>query len=166
MDVGMNVLTQTRVREVLAYDRKTGVFVWRVTKGRAVAGSIAGRIDSTGHRQLTIDSKRYGAHRVAWLYETGSFPLSGLDHINCDKTDNRMDNLREATCSQNQHNVGAQSRNKTGMKGVCVVNGKYLVQATKGGRLHQRGPFADPSVAFAVACSLREQLHGQFARHG
>lgn len=102
------MLTQERLKELLSYSAETGVFTWRITlKGRGgsvKAGKIAGSIDTKGKRQIKVDNEIHFAHRLAFLYMNGAFPDGPVDHINRDHTDNRWNNLRAVTASQNGRN--------------------------------------------------------------
>ena len=100
------MLTAERARELLHYDPETGVFTWRVrVSSRKLAGSVAGGFFATvRYRRITVDRKTYREHRLAWLYSYGRFPEQDLDHIDCDPSNNRLANLREADKSQNQWN--------------------------------------------------------------
>jgi hypothetical protein len=97
------MLTQARLKEVIAYDADTGVF----TRRKSVQASgyrVSARPNGSGYLQLCIDYKSYLQHRVAWLYVYGEFPEGHLDHINRVKTDNRICNLRQATDFENNQN--------------------------------------------------------------
>lgn len=112
-------LSLTRLRELLSYDRETGLFTRLVDGRRHKAGTIVkGTTTDRGYIILSIDGVKHRAHRVAWLYETGSFPSTELDHENNLRSDNRFINLREATRSGNLCNRGTGTRNKSGYKGV------------------------------------------------
>jgi hypothetical protein len=111
------MLTQERLKELLHYCPDTGVFTWRVTRGGHVqAGRVAGTLKQ-GYGQIMVDKKHYYAHRLAWLYTHGVWP-SMLDHINRDKLDNRIVNLREVTWSQNGQNQTSDPKNTSGYRGV------------------------------------------------
>lgn len=116
----MTELTQEIVRELLDYDPETGVLKWKVKKrGTKGVGSIAGTYNkSNGYWQISIDYKLYYAHRIAFLYMTGKWPTSMVDHINKDRLDNRWSNLREANHSQNGGNTKQNILNTTGYRGV------------------------------------------------
>lgn len=115
-------LTQERLKELLYYNSETGDFTWRVSKSaRAKIGTIAGSFDAKGYRQIRTDGKLNLAHRLAWLYSYGAFPIgerSFIDHIDGNPANNRLNNLRVCSQTENQRNRGSNSNNKTGFKGV------------------------------------------------
>ncbi len=114
------MVTADRLKELLSYDPETGIFVWAKLSGRrARIGDRAGSFNlSLGYRVIGIDGERHYEHRLAWLYMTGEWPSEDLDHENCDKSDNRFSNLREATDSQNLANVANWAHNTSGLKGA------------------------------------------------
>ena len=123
----MSELTQEALKSLLRYNPETGVFVWLVDRrGGARVGDIAGTIGDRGYITIYVNRARYRAHRLAWFYHYGVFPTQ-LDHINRDRADNRIANLREVTSSQNAKNRGLNKKNKTGVNGVrfCPVRKKY-----------------------------------------
>jgi len=105
------VLTQARLKELLSYDPETGLWVWLCGHNK---GQIAGTINSKGHRQIYVDGKLQRSARLAWVYMTGSWPRNIVDHKNRVPDDDRWENLREATLSQN----GFNRRAITEFKGV------------------------------------------------
>lgn len=111
------MLTQARLKEVLKYDRKTGVFTWRVQRGNAIPpGTVAGWVTQYGYRWVEVDGKGYMASRLAWLYVKGRWPSAMVDHKNRVRDDNRWCNLREVTRKQNMENRTVT--NPTGCTGV------------------------------------------------
>ena len=103
------------IREYIAYCPLSGKFIWRKNKGHVRAGSEAGGIDiSTGYRQIRLNKKLYYCHRIAWLLEKGVWPKVCIDHINRDRLDNRICNLREATRKENSWNTDIRKNNKSG----------------------------------------------------
>jgi hypothetical protein len=158
-------LTQARLKELLHYDPETGHFTRRVPRGGMVVGSRAGKLNTSGHRQIRIDRRMYLAHRLAFLYMLGSFPTDCVDHINQVKDDNRWGNLRPATRQQNQGNKGLQRNNSSGHRGVSwdKRQGKWVAQGGRsGGRIHL-GRFDSLEEAAAAARSWRTQTYGEFA---
>lgn len=99
-------MTQHRLKELLSYDPDTGIFTWIKR-----SNNTAGAVDAYGYTVIRIDTVLYKAHRLAWLYMHGEFPAGNLDHINQVKSDNRIDNLRVVSQSQNMQNLA-------GVKGI------------------------------------------------
>lgn len=116
----MSSLTQHRLKELIHYCPDTGAFTWRVTVGsRAVAGQRAGTGAPGCRGQIRVDGKIYRYHRLAVLYVTGKWPPHQVDHIDGDPSNNRWDNLRLATNSQNAKAFKKLShKNKSGVRGV------------------------------------------------
>jgi hypothetical protein len=98
-------LTQARLKEVLSYNENTGILAWKVDKRSVKKGTIAGSItNSDGYVHVGIDGKLYQGHRLAWLYTYGAFPTKVIDHINHNRTDNRINNLRDVSVAENNKN--------------------------------------------------------------
>lgn len=103
-------ITVEYVRSILDYDRETGIFVWRAREGedlwnKQFAGKRAGTINNRGYRRLKIKDKPITEHRLAWFYVYGIWPSDQIDHINREKSDNRIRNLRVVTNSENMLNL-------------------------------------------------------------
>lgn len=113
-------LTLARLRELLSYDAKTGVFAWRRGGVNSVSiGRAAGTLNGKGYLIVRIDRRSYRAHRLAYFYAFGRWPLGEIDHINGDRTDNRLANLRDVTRIINRQNQRrATATNRTGYLGV------------------------------------------------
>lgn len=164
------MLTAARLREVLCYYPESGFFVWRKTRGKSKAGSVAGTLHESRSRAnsrylvITVDKKAYPAHRLAWLYMTGTMPPSEVhvDHKNTSSLDNRWDNLRLATHTQNQWNRGAHADGKLGIRGVDQHRGKYRARITKNGKRVTLGYWTNPEAADAAYKAASERLHGAF----
>lgn len=107
-----------KLSEQLSYNPNTGLFVWKVAKQKVKAGSIAGSWRKVGYVGILFEGKAYLAHRLAWLFMYGEFPPEMVDHINGDKSDNRIDNLRAATRSQNNRNSKVSRLSRHGIKGA------------------------------------------------
>jgi hypothetical protein len=155
-------LTQSQLKELLYYDPDTGLFINKISRGsRALAGAIAGDLNSIGYWRIAINCSRYSAHRLAWLYVYGSWPKDQIDHINRIRHDNRISNLREVTISQNLQNVGLRTDNTSGYKGVCWSNKhrKWQAQIKINNVYLCLGRFKSLDDAIAVRKQAEEQLH-------
>lgn len=163
----MAELTQERLRELLHYDLGTGIFRWRISTGRKIkAGSVAGSRMGNGYIHIGIDSRKYQAHRLAWLYVNGEWPSKDIDHKNNVKDDNRIGNLRLATMSQNIANARRRSDNTSGFKGVSWKkrDSKWCARIRDGNKYRHLGLFTDPADAAKAYDAAAIELHGEFAR--
>ena len=161
------MLTQKRLKELLSYDPETGVFTWRVGRPKAKAGSIAGGKNWKGYWLICVDGKRYRAHRLAWLYVYGSIPKHQIDHINQDKLDNRIANLREVTNAENHRNMGIPKNNKSGYRGVSFfkTRSKWVARIRDGAVYRCLGYFDCPTTA-AIAYHKKKLELGYHPNHG
>jgi hypothetical protein len=160
----MTDITQDYLKEILDYEPKTGVFVWRSCARPDKTGRKAGWFDAHGYNRIMINNKAYVAHRLAWLYVTGNWPKEYIDHINNNPADNRFCNLREATPRQNSANQGIRKRNLAGYKGVIKHRLKWKAQFTHNYQTIYLGLFDTPEQAHAAYSEAAQQLNGQFAR--
>lgn len=116
---GRKAVTQTQLKAMLHYDSATGKFFWRVARPPKIRiGDRAGCVICNRYWGIRIDNKRYYAHRLAFLYIHGRFPNGQLDHKDRDRANNRIENLREATTSQNIMNAKLHKDSYTKFKGV------------------------------------------------
>lgn len=115
-------LTSGYVGSALSYDPETGIFTWKVRHDKAkqintrLAGKMAGTINDGGYVVIGINRINYAAHRLAWLLMTGEWPGPIVDHKNGNTSDNRWDNLREATSAQSNFNQKTYA--SSGLKGA------------------------------------------------
>jgi hypothetical protein len=154
----LNPMNQTKLHELLHYDTETGVFIWRQSRHGVAQGQIAGSIGRYGYWSITLDHKRYLAHRLAWLYVHGKWPADCIDHINRIRTDNRLINLREATRAQNRQNISLDRRNKSGARGVSFdyANKKWRASISVNGKAKNLGRY--PSIEDAAAAYAKAAL--------
>jgi HNH endonuclease/AP2 domain-containing protein len=159
-------ITAARLRELLDYNSETGEFRWRKQVSRSVkAGAVAGLTDRDGYRRITIQGRIYPAHRLAWLYMTGQWCRVMIDHRDGNPSNNRRDNLRRATVSQNNANRRIHRNNKCGFKGVVRNHiGRWVSAIYKNGKRHHLGSFGTPQEAHAAYVLAAPRLHGEFAR--
>lgn len=94
------MLNQKVLKCLLHYDPETGLFMRYTWQGAKPCGCK----DSQGYIRLGVSNKVYYAHRLAWLYMTGNWPLKEIDHKNRIRSDNRWNNLQEASRLTNEHN--------------------------------------------------------------
>jgi hypothetical protein len=113
------MLTQHELKTVLSYDPITGTFTWvRPASVRMKPGDQAGCVEPTGYVGMVVNYQRYRAHRLAWLYVYGVMPEGEIDHMDGDKSNNAITNLRVVTTKQNRENTGLQCNNTSGVRGV------------------------------------------------
>lgn len=113
------MITRDELIKELSYDPNTGAF------SRRKGPKKVGRVATNGYLQVMILGERHMAHRLAWLHEHGEFPDGFIDHINRDKLDNRISNLRVVTSKQNNENSLARRTNKSGYRGVSYTKGMW-----------------------------------------
>lgn len=125
-------MTNDYIRKILDYDKETGIFKWKIYKpGGPKIGDRAGVISAEGYNCIKIDGKSYKAHRLAWLYVYGTFPKNLIDHIDRDRKNNKIDNLREVSYSENSQNQGFYRERRKMHIGVYLLkNGKYRSRIT------------------------------------
>jgi len=161
-----NKITHEQLLHALNYDPETGLFTWRILRGRnqIKIGDVAGNRLNTGYVVICYEYQDYLAHRLAWLYMTGEWPKHHIDHINQVRNDNRFINLRESTASQNLANVARNPRNTSGFKGVALdANGTWRGYVTRNYKQHCKAGFKTPEEAAAWVKMKRVALHGEFA---
>lgn len=170
------------VRSLLAYDPTTGIITWTGPKSNnnlRRAGDVQGTLGTTtGYLHVRLGERYFGkrnlyCHRVAWALYYGEWPANYIDHINGDKTDNRIDNLRSATKRENKYNSRVRADSRIGLKGVSYVpkgrNGSakskpYRAQIVANGQRYRLGDFKTAEEAHAAYCAAAARLHGEFAR--
>jgi hypothetical protein len=144
----------------LIYNPETGVFRWkRPTCKRLRVGQIAGCIDHEGYWLVRINGKNYRAGRLAWFYIYGEWPKFEIDHINRDRCDDRIDNLREATTAQNHANAKLHRRNTSGVKGVRYNGYSWVAQI---GHSHI-GSYETQVEAAEAYRKTAKEMYGEFA---
>lgn len=149
-------------RAKLEYDPDTGVMRWKANQHKKYAGKTAGCLDTRGYRYVSIDGIKYLTHRVAWIMMTGEWPTHEIDHIDCDKSNMRWINLREATPSENRRN--RPSDNPSGYKGIYRHRNKWAAHICVHNVSRYIGIFRTPEEAHAAYRRAATELHGEFAR--
>jgi hypothetical protein len=162
----MDDLTQSELQELLHYDPLTGVFTWLKARRGVKVGAECGRINVHGYREIGVKLKLRQANRLAWLYMKGELPPDNMevDHRNRDKADNRWDNLRLATKSQNAANVATKTNNTSGIPGVVwdAQRNCWRAQLRVDGVKKNLGRFATKEEAAAKVASVAKAQWGEF----
>ena len=157
------------VASLLEYDPQSGGFTWTNCKDvlTRLRGKPAGCTYLDWYVYIRHGGRRLLAHRIAWVKLHGALPDSHIDHINMNRSDNRRDNLRHATLSENNRNRAKQSNNTSGYKGVTFHcrTGKYQAKICINKRRISLGYFDDPSIASEAYQQAAKEHHGEFARH-
>lgn len=161
-------LTAERARELLRYNKRTGVLTWRVDVlcGRyykqfaARAGQRAGSANE-GRIQIRVDGKNYRAHRVIWLIVTGAWPIFEVDHKDTDGTNNRWRNLRPATRRiNNQNRRRANPGNRTKLLGVSQRSPMcFIAQISIDRRTKYLGSFSSAQAAHSAYLQAKRKYH-------
>ena len=159
----MTKLTQERVKELFSYE--DGKLFWQKPTARWMKkGTEVGFITKQGYRHTDVDRQPIMVHRLVWLYHYGWLP-EFIDHIDGDKLNNRVENLRPATRAQNNQNARLRKDNKSGQKGVRWREDQQKWHATikANKKTHHLGYFKDFGDAKEAYLRAAHQLHGEFA---
>lgn len=124
-----------------------------------------GNVNTSGHLQIQIGDSTFLASRLAYLYMVGEWPANQMDHIDLNRTNDRWENLRPATPSENARNRSVRSDSLTGIKGVTAMGDRFQARVSFEGRRYSAGYFDTLEEAAAAVKELRAQLHGEFTRH-
>lgn len=156
------------LREAFSIDPTDGRLLLRMPTKHRAAGEQAGYQNNIGYRQVMIGRQIYSVHRIAWALYHDEPPQTEVDHINGDRSDNRLCNLRLATSAENNQNRRLSSRNKTGIKCVFRVkwakSWRWRVSVGHDGKKYDISHFVCFGKAAKRANELRGKLHGDFAR--
>jgi len=155
------VITAEKLRELMEYDADTGVMRWRVRMSNFChAGRIVGTLQSRRGLETHIARKSYQVHRLIWLWVYGEWPKYTIDHINGNREDNRLCNLRDVSMMGNcQNQRRAKSTSKTGILGVIKVGSRYKASITAGYKLKHIGTFATAQEAHAAYLRVKREIH-------
>lgn len=159
-------LTHELLMAVLDYEPETGLFAWKLPlPRRSVGGIIKGYPDGDGYLRVKVFGNTCLLHRLAWLHMMGEWPRGLVDHKDGVVTNNRWDNLREATHQQNSANRRTFPANKSGFKGVFLDRvGNWRAQIANGGKSRDLGCFPTPQAANDAYNAEAERVYGPFAR--
>jgi len=154
-------------RSEISYEYATKLFtyvdgdlIWKINKGRrAKAGDIAGNVHPNGRSQVQIDGKLYGVHRIIFLLHNKYLPEL-VDHIDLNKRNNSIENLRDFTSQGNNRNVGIRKDNTSGVKGISwhKQHGKWVSRITVNKKLINLGIFRDFDEAVLIRWKKEVEL--------
>jgi hypothetical protein len=159
-------LDHSKLREILDYDQNTGIFSWKISVSRNIkVGQQAGS-KKEGYRIIRVMGHRLYEHRLAWFYVYRTWPTKDLDHINASFDDNRIENLRETSESQNMANARLNKNNRSGFRGVFFNprKGSWTARITQNRRKLYIGSYKTASEASDAYNRTARYLFGEFAR--
>lgn len=155
-------LTAETVRAKFFYDPDLGELYRRLSRGKLkkVYPTAPGKGRKRKYHQVGIGRGLYLVHRVIWLYMIGDWPVNLIDHVDCDPSNNRWENLREATASQNGGNQRLRKGTLHGLKGIALIKGRWVA------RIKDRhiGCYDTKEEAHAAYVKAAELHYGEFAR--
>jgi hypothetical protein len=154
-------ITASRLREVADYAPETGIFTWRIQRKKCSKGKRFGTMKNNGYLKAGIDGVTYTLHRLAWLYVYGEFPTEDIDHVDGDRTNNRIENLRSVCRSANLENQRkAHARNKsTGVLGAYAHGNNFISRIRVRGKDHYLGMFKTIDAAHTAYLAAKRQMH-------
>jgi len=156
------------VEKIFTYNPETGEVRWLISPCNSVKkGAVAAQLKPEGYLRITLDSKQYYAHRVAWMLYYGVEPKGTIDHINGIGTDNRICNLRAVSQKVNMRNQKLRSTNTSGVNGVSwsVKRGKWEARICVDGKTVHLGRFIQLGAA-TTARAKADLLYGFHENHG
>lgn len=167
MDKQCKSISPEEVRNMFDYDPVTARFVWKMDVSNVKAGTKAGVKNTSGYLVVRLRKRLYYQHRLIWAIMTGAWPSSSIDHINCDRSDNRWANLRQCSESQNRQNAQIRKDNLSGFKGVKYKRDrkkKFAAVIRLDGKSVHLGAFYTPEEAHQLYCIKAKEFFGEFAR--
>ena len=153
-------LDADQVRQVFHYDAETGVFTWRITLGKGRAGRPAGNVNRDGYLDIGIYGRKYPAGRLAWLYVHGEWPKAQIDHMDGEKLNNRIANLRDVDARMNQENMRkARVDNVSKFLGVTACQDHFISRIKIKGRQIILGKFTTAEEAHETYLKAKREHH-------
>jgi hypothetical protein len=159
------ILTQSHLKSI--FDYKNGEFYWKIIPNRKIRiNSKAGSISTNGYKYTKINNKIYSIHRLIYIWHHGYCPKE-IDHIDCNRLNNRIENLREATRFQNGANQKTRKTNSSGYKNIhwSKKAKKWQVTMRIDGNMKYFGIFDDIELAELVATEARNKYKKEYAKH-
>jgi len=158
------MLTHKKLLETLQYSPDTGEFIWLKNTGlKDLVGKKAGATNSLGYINMSIFGKKYSGHRLAWFYCFQEWPEFNIDHIDGNRSNNKLDNLRDVSQSLNIVNSRLPLP-KSGFKGVRSSGNKWRAYAEKEGKYVHLGVFTTAEEASLTYQNYTEKRYHDFIR--
>ncbi|MGE8279077.1 MAG: HNH endonuclease [Stenotrophomonas sp.] len=155
-----DLISREDLMKELFYCPSSGHFTWLRRSGARNIGQRAGNTNFHGYIRIQVRGRSFLAHRLAWLIGHGEWPNGEIDHLNGDRLDNRLCNLRDGSHSANNQNKRIPQRNnRSGYLGVFPHNGGWTAAISVNRKNHYLGTFADPKEAHAAYLAAKARLH-------
>ena len=159
------------LQSALRYDPETGIFYWKIKRTRGVLpGDVAGSQNPKGYVRICLNGKFHSAHRVAWVLTYGKWPSNFIDHRDGDPSNNKLENLREATATQNQANRRKKRNGSSQFKGVTFntanPNKPWSTRIATNKKTMYLGCYKTEHEASEVYLNAAKKLHGDFFNNG
>lgn len=153
----MNI--EDELKQMLRYVPETGLLFWTSEAHKSVRGKQAGTVNR-GYIVVMYKAKFYKAHRIAWLLTYGKWPEDSIDHINGNKADNRLTNLRDVDDTRNQQNrYNARVDSQSGLIGASPYRNRWKSQIRINGTVKYLGVYNTPELAHAAYMQAKQQHH-------
>lgn len=154
-------LSHDEITAFFSYDQKSGQLIWKQRfSNRTNIGENAGGLVPNGYIVIGIKGRRYYAHRIIWNYIYGDWPKGEIDHIDGNRANNTINNLRDVTAGINlQNRRNACPRNISGLLGAHKSRNKWSSHICINGKSHYLGCFNTPEEAHKAYVSAKRKLH-------
>lgn len=160
-------ISQATLKDLLIY--VDGAFFWKIApNGRVPVGKPCGNRNKDGYLRIQVERRIYMAHHLVWLWHHGTMPKLYIDHIDRNKANNRIENLREVSHAENMQNQGTTHKsNKSGFLGVswCKKQKKWVAQIGVNKIKKYLGAFEEKELAHKAYLAEKQKLHPTFTAH-
>lgn len=166
----MQTITLEKLQSLLQYDKDTGEFYWKYNPAKQIswntryAGKLAGGLNTQGYWVIRIDNILYRAHHLAWVYVQGYWTKYELDHIDGNRANNKIANLREATRRENARNMSSHKGSTSKYKGVCWHSNAWRATIWDGSKQINLGRYKSEEEAAKVYQVKANELFQSFAK--
>lgn len=148
------------IDRVFAYDKDTGFITRKIRTARCTTvGEVAGHTNSQGYVILKYLGQSFKAHRIAWLLHHKVWPVHDIDHIDGNKANNSINNLRDVTRQLNCLNTSTKSKNTSGYRGVSLHNNKWRARIMLEGKSTIIGSYDTPEEASIAYQNFKKTIH-------